>query len=189
MKFIGIFPLCEDVCHQVGFGPESWRRSFRPELCCIMLKVARLPRPAFFLFGSVWVCVCAFPFWWVCESTDVIVRLCSALEWLVGRLDCQHVHAIRLFVLCEASNVVFDVTWLVCIPALEREDLCHQVVYSPWCVWHFGQWRKSFACRVDRYLLRMLVVFVWVIAFIDLCHCWIRSAFEWIVLPTWLRTC
>ena len=104
-------------------------------------------------------CVCAFPFWWVCESTDVIVRLCSALEWLVGRLDCKHVHAIRLFVWCEANNVVFDVTWLVGIPALERDDLCHQVVYSPWCVWHFGQWRKSCACRVERYLLRMLVVF------------------------------
>ena len=58
VKFVGICHLCEDVCHQVGFGPESWRRSFRPTLCCIMLKVARLPRPASFLFGRVWESVC-----------------------------------------------------------------------------------------------------------------------------------
>ena len=53
VKLDGICPLCEDVCHQVGFGPESGRRSFRPNWCCITLKVARLPRPASFLFGSV----------------------------------------------------------------------------------------------------------------------------------------
>ena len=74
---------------------------------------------------------CRFPFWLKRDSISVILECGTAMEWLVERrYDRQHVQAIRVYVGRETTNAVFYAL-IVEIPALERDDGCHQVGIGP----------------------------------------------------------